>query len=298
MGDTLSTPPYIGRFAPSPSGPLHFGSLVAALASYLDARAHHGKWLVRMEDIDPPREQPQAAERILKALEVYGLHWDDSVLFQSDRSEAYDETLNTLLREEKLYPCTCTRKKLAGLDGVYPGYCRNQRKIPNQPHSLRLLCSSSIIQFQDRIQGDQSFDLSTLGDFILKRKDGLYAYQLAVCIDDNFQGISHIVRGVDILDSTPRQLYLQSQLNYPNPVYAHVPVITQNNGNKLSKQNHAPAIPLNNPRPLIIKALTAFGLQPEADLLMSSVEEILSWGVKNWSIRNMSGKKEIIQDSL
>ncbi|WP_066017340.1 tRNA glutamyl-Q(34) synthetase GluQRS [Endozoicomonas atrinae] len=298
MGDTLSTPLYIGRFAPSPSGPLHFGSLVAALASYLDARAHHGKWLVRMEDIDPPREQPKAADLILKALDVYGLHWDNSVLFQSDRSEAYDQAINTLLREEKLYPCTCTRKKLAGLDGVYPGYCRSQREIPNQPHSLRLLCSSSIIQFQDRIQGDQSFDLSTLGDFILKRKDGLYAYQLAVCIDDNFQGVTHIVRGVDILDSTPRQLYLQSQLNYPHPVYAHVPVITQNNGNKLSKQNHAPAIPLNNPRPLIIKALTAFGLKPEPDLLMNSVEEILSWGTKNWSMRNMAGKKEILQDSL
>ena len=298
MGDTLSTPLYIGRFAPSPSGPLHFGSLVAALASYLDARAHHGKWLVRMEDIDPPREQPKAADRILKALDVYGLHWDDSVLFQSDRSEAYDQAINTLLREEKLYPCTCTRKKLAGLDGVYPGYCRNQRVIPSQPHSLRLLCSSSIIQFQDRIQGDQSFDLSTLGDFILKRKDGLYAYQLAVCVDDNFQGVTHIVRGVDILDSTPRQLYLQNQLHYPHPVYAHVPVITQNNGNKLSKQNHAPAIPLNNPRPLIIKALTAFGLKPEPDLLMNSVEEILSWGTKNWSMRNMAGKKEILQDSL
>ncbi|USE37160.1 tRNA glutamyl-Q(34) synthetase GluQRS [Endozoicomonas sp. SCSIO W0465] len=298
MGDKLNIPPYIGRFAPSPSGPLHFGSLVAALASYLDARAHHGKWLVRMEDIDPPREQPKAADQILKALDVYGLHWDDSVLFQSDRSEAYDDALDALLREEKLYPCTCTRKKLAGLNGVYPGYCRHRRVIPSQPHGLRLLCNNQIIQFQDRIQGDQSFALNTLGDFILKRKDGLYAYQLAVCIDDNFQGVTHIVRGVDILDSTPRQLYLQSQLHYPHPVYAHIPVITRNNGNKLSKQNHAPAIPLTNPRPLMIKALTAFGLKPEPELLMNSVEEILSWGIKHWSMRNMAGKKEIFQDSL
>ena len=299
MGNTLSTPPYVGRFAPSPSGPLHFGSLVAALASYLDAQAHHGKWLVRMEDIDPPREQPKAADLILKALDIYGLHWDDSVLFQSDRSEAYDEALGTLLRADKLYPCTCTRKKLAGLNGAYPGYCRNHRVIPGQPHSLRLLCNHDIMQFQDRIQGDQRFDLSTLGDFILKRKDGLYAYQLAVCVDDHFQGVTHIVRGVDILDSTPRQLYLQSQLHYLHPVvYAHVPVITRNPGNKLSKQNHAPAIPLNNPRPLMIKALTAFGLKPEPDLLMNSVEEILCWGVKNWSTRHMAGKKEILQDML
>lgn len=298
MGDTLSTPSYVGRFAPSPSGPLHFGSLVAALASYLDAQAHQGKWLVRMEDIDPPREQHKAADLILKALDVYGLHWEDSVLFQSDRSEAYDQALDTLLRAERLYPCTCTRKKLAGLNGVYPGYCRNHRGIPNQHHSLRLLCHHDIMQFQDRIQGDQRFDLSTLGDFILKRKDGLYAYQLAVCVDDHFQGVTHIVRGVDILDSTPRQLYLQSQLHYPHPVYAHVPVITRNPGNKLSKQNHAPAIPLDNPRPLMIKALTAFGLKPEPDLLMNSVEEILSWGIKNWTMSNMAGKKEILQNSL
>ncbi|MGI2029213.1 tRNA glutamyl-Q(34) synthetase GluQRS [Endozoicomonas acroporae] len=298
MGDILSTPSYVGRFAPSPSGPLHFGSLVAALASYLDAQAHQGKWLVRMEDIDPPREQLKAADLILKALDVYGLHWDDSVVFQSDRSEAYDQALDTLLRTERLYPCTCTRKKLAGLNGVYPGYCRHHRRIPNQPHSLRLLCHDDIMQFQDRIQGDQRFDLSALGDFILKRKDGLYAYQLAVCVDDHFQGVTHIVRGVDILDSTPRQLYLQSQLQYPHPVYAHVPVITRNPGHKLSKQNHAPAIPLDNPRPLMIKALSAFGLKPEPDLLMNSVEEILSWGIKNWTMSNMAGKKEILQNSL
>ncbi len=298
MGDTLSTTSYIGRFAPSPSGPLHFGSLVAALASYLDVHAHQGKWLVRVEDIDPPREQPGAADLILKTLEVYGLQWDGSVLFQSDRSKAYDEVLNKLLLEEKLYPCTCTRKRLAGLNGVYPGYCRKNRIIPKQSHGLRLLCNDQIIQFRDRIQGEQSFDLSTLGDFILKRKDGLYAYQLAVCTDDHFQGITHIVRGIDLLDSTPRQIYLQSQLNFPHPVYAHVPVITQGNGNKLSKQNHAPAIPLKNPRPTMIKALIALGLQPEPDLLMSSIENILSWGVQNWSIRDIVGKREILQDTL
>ncbi|MFK0569507.1 tRNA glutamyl-Q(34) synthetase GluQRS [Endozoicomonas sp.] len=301
MGDTLSTPiynkPYIGRFAPSPSGPLHFGSLVAALASYLDARVHQGKWLVRMEDIDPPREQPGAADLILNTLEAYGLQWDGSVLFQSNRSEAYDETLNKLLREKKLYPCTCTRKRLAGLNGVYPGYCRKRHDIPNQPHGLRLLCNDKIIQFRDRIQGEQSFDLSALGDFILKRKDGLYAYQLAVCVDDHFQGITHIVRGVDLLDSTPRQLYLQSQLDYPHPDHAHIPVITQSSGNKLSKQNHAPAIPLDNPRPILIRAFAALGLQPKSDLMMSSVEEILNWGIQNWSFTNIRGKQEILQDS-
>lgn len=298
MGDTLSTTSYIGRFAPSPSGPLHFGSLVAALASYLDARAHQGKWLVRMEDIDSPREQPGASNLILKTLEAYGLHWDGSVLFQSNRSEAYDEILDKLLHKQKLYPCTCTRKQLNGLNGVYPGYCRNTRVIPNQPHALRLLCNSKIIKFRDRIQGEQSFDLSTLGDFILKRKDGLYAYQLAACVDDHFQEITHIVRGIDLLDSTPRQIYLQSQLDYPHPDHAHIPVITQSSGNKLSKQNHAPAIPLDNPHPVVIRAFAALGLQPEPDHLMGSIEEILNWAVQNWSVTHIRGKQEILQDSL
>ena len=175
MGNKSNTTTYVGRFAPSPSGPLHFGSLVTALASYLDARINHGKWLVRIEDIDLAREQPGASKLILKTLEAYGLYWDGDVLFQSGRNEAYDKVLDILFRKEKLYPCTCTRKKLAGLNGVYPGYCRNKPVNTSQPYGLRLLCNHNVIQFHDRIQGTQSFDLSKLGDVILKRKDGLYA---------------------------------------------------------------------------------------------------------------------------
>ena len=292
--------PYIGRFAPSPSGPLHFGSLVAALASYLDARAYNGEWLVRMEDIDPPREPAGAADLILRALDLYGLHWDRDVLFQSDRQEAYNDVLAALRHEQKLYPCTCTRKKLAGLNGVYPGYCRNvwQDAIPNQPHGLRLLCQDMTIHFADRIQGAQSYKLADLGDFLLKRKDGLYAYQLAVCVDDCFQGVTHIVRGVDLLDSTPRQLYLQSQLAMEHPVYAHIPVITLSDGNKLSKQNHAPAIPLDNPRPTLIKAFRALGLGPAPELQACSIGDILAWGVRHWSLVNLMGRKERLLTSI
>ena len=288
--------PYIGRFAPSPSGPLHFGSLVAALASYLDARAHQGVWLVRMEDIDPPREPPGAADLILQALDAYGLHWDREVLFQSHRQAAYDDVLAALQQQQKLYPCTCTRKKLAGLNGVYPGYCRHvwQGATPAQPYGLRLLCQDTTIHFVDRIQGEQSYNLASLGDFLLKRKDGLYAYQLAVCVDDCFQGITHIVRGVDLLDSTPRQCYLQRQLAMAHPVYAHIPVITLGDGNKLSKQNHAPAIPLDNPRPTLVKALRALGLGPTSELQACAITDILDWGVKHWSMDNLLGKKELL----
>ncbi|WP_067515495.1 tRNA glutamyl-Q(34) synthetase GluQRS [Endozoicomonas ascidiicola] len=289
---------YIGRFAPSPSGPLHFGSLVAALASYLDARANNGKWLVRIEDIDPPREPAGTADLILKTLEAYGLHWDDSVLYQSTRSQCYDDVLEHLLTTEELYPCICTRKQLSGLNGVYPGYCRDNRNVPSQPHALRLRCHDQVIHFTDRIQGRYSFDLSELGDFTLKRKDGLYAYQLAVSVDDYFQGVTHIVRGVDLLDSTPRQIHLQNQLGYPNPMYAHIPVIVESDGNKLSKQNHAPAIPQDEPRPLMIKAFSALGMQADNQLEASTIEEILQWGIENWSPTALLQKSKILQTSI
>ncbi|MGB1271223.1 MAG: tRNA glutamyl-Q(34) synthetase GluQRS [Endozoicomonas sp.] len=293
---------YTGRFAPSPSGPLHFGSLVAALASYLDVHFHHGRWLVRMEDIDPPREPPGAADLILRTLDAYGLHWHDSVLYQSQRSQAYDDILEHLLASDQLYPCTCTRKKLAGLNGVYPGYCRpgagSLPSLPSEPFALRLKCPDHSIHFQDRIQGNQNLDIQALGDFVLKRKDGLFAYQLAVCADDAFQGVTHIVRGVDLLDSTPRQIHLQTTLGYSHPVYAHIPVITQTAGNKLSKQNHAPAIPLDEPRPLMIMALKALGMRPEPDLTACSLENILKWGAQNWSTSRLAGRREIAWDSL
>ncbi|OED44467.1 tRNA glutamyl-Q(34) synthetase GluQRS [Endozoicomonas sp. (ex Bugula neritina AB1)] len=294
----MTTPSYIGRFAPSPSGPLHFGSLVAALASYLDAHSNQGHWLVRMEDIDPPREQQRAAAHILKTLEAYGLQWHGSVLFQSERSGAYQTILDKLLTKRQLYPCTCTRKKLAGTNGIYPGYCRNNTVLPNEPFSLRLKCPDETFAFNDSIQGFTSFGTGILDDFILKRKDGLFAYQLAVCVDDEFQKITHIVRGFDLIDSTPRQLHLQNVLGYQHPIYSHIPVISLSDGNKLSKQNHAPAIPLDEPRPLLVKAMKALAMIPPADLVSSSLDDIIQWGIRHWDMNRIPSTSEIPLKSL
>ena len=286
--NSKETTPYIGRFAPSPSGPLHFGSLVAALASYLDAKAASGQWLVRMEDIDPPREQIGAADTILKALELYGLYWDGDVMYQSDRSKSYDDAIEQLGSKDLVYRCTCTRKDLRGHQGVYPGFCRSKNGTPNQPHSLRVKCSSGSMHFQDLIQGNTSLDLSDLGDFIIKRKDGLFAYQLAVTVDDAFQGITHIVRGSDLLHATPWQIYLQSLMTFNTPVYAHIPVITLEDGDKLSKQNHAPDICQEKPEPLLIKALSALGQEPDKNLNGSSITDIVQWGVDHWQLDKVS----------
>ena len=289
---------YIGRFAPSPTGPLHFGSLVAALASYLDARHQNGRWLVRMEDIDPPREQPGAADRILKALEAYGMPWDGEVLYQSQRSADYEAAIEKLFQSDAIYPCTCSRKQLQLYHGVYPGLCRGKTDIPDTPYALRLNCHDKQLTFNDLIQGQQTFDMKALGDFIVKRKEKLYAYQLAVCVDDDYQGVTHIVRGYDLIDSTPRQICLQSVLGMETPVYAHIPVIIQNNGDKLSKQNLAPELPLDEPRPLLIKALQALQQNPPSDLAEVSVEDIVQWGIENWCLGQISSTPSILLSSL
>ena len=246
---TRSNGSYIGRFAPSPSGPLHFGSLVCAVASYIDAKRNHGKWLVRIEDIDPPREQPGAADDILRCLEAHGLHWDGEVRYQSQRSEAYWEVLNHLQNEGLVYRCNCTRKRLAPLKGYYDGHCRHHPPKLNEEAALRLVVNElpeqyqhiqTNIQFEDKIKGLQKESLNkTSGDFVIHRKDGLFAYQLAVVVDDIDQGITDIVRGDDLLDTTCRQIYLYKLLGKEAPVYSHIPVVLDKFGNKLSKQNHA-----------------------------------------------------------
>ncbi len=274
---------YIGRFAPSPTGSLHFGSLVAALASYLDARANGGKWLVRMEDIDRPREQPGAASIILKALEAYGLHWDDTVVYQSNRNDVYREALEQLQQQGLLYPCTCSRKKLVEYKGRYPGFCRDKSGISETPYSLRLRTPADTMTFEDRIQGTQSFPLDEIGDSILLRKDGLFAYQLAVVVDDAEQGVTDVVRGSDLLDSTPRQQYLLQLLGHKEPAYAHLPVIINDHGSKLSKQNHATALPLDNPVPVLLKALKALH-QPLPPTDNCYIESLLGWSVQHWDI--------------
>jgi glutamyl-Q tRNA(Asp) synthetase len=264
---------YAGRFAPSPSGPLHFGSLVAALASWLDARAARGRWLVRIEDLDAPRTQPGAADEILRTLERLGLHWDGEVLYQSRRIGLYRNALERL--RDQTYWCSCSRREIAdsslGLaaDGaqIYPGTCRGGVAPGKTPRALRVRAAGAL-EFVDRVQGRQAQTLERdVGDFVLERADGQFAYQLAVVVDDAAQGITDVVRGADLLDSTPRQIYLQQVLGYPTPRYLHVPAAVNAAGEKLSKQTGASPV---GGRPDLRRAL-AFLNQPETDDLAQAV---------------------------
>lgn len=234
---------YRGRFAPSPTGPLHLGSLIAALASYLDARHNGGAWLVRMDDLDPPREEAGAADRILHSLERHALHWDEDVVWQGQRGAAYEQALQALADRGCLFHCTCTRAQL-GPDGACAGRCRGDSPVAGISSALRVRVPDHFTaRFDDALQGPQEEALfASHPDFVVKRKDGLYAYQLAVVVDDGAMGITHVVRGSDLMDSTGRQLCLQSLLGLPAPHYAHLPVITTAAGQKFSKQNQAPAL--------------------------------------------------------
>lgn len=276
--------PYIGRFAPSPTGPLHLGSLLTALASFLDARANNGRWLVRMEDLDPPREQPGAAADILQTLDHYGLHWDGEVWFQSRRHAVYEATVQQLLAQHQAFYCTCSRKDLQLLSAsAYPGTCRGQFRQPDVPFSVRVQVEDRPIAFEDALQGRCEFNLQVEGgDFIIKRKDGLYAYHLAVVIDDAAQAISHIVRGIDLLDSTPRHLLLQRLLGLPTPHYAHLPVIVNAQGQKLSKQTFANPVARDNPVALLHECLRVLGQQPLPELLQAGRDELLHWASTHW----------------
>jgi glutamyl-Q tRNA(Asp) synthetase len=273
---------YVGRFAPSPTGPLHFGSLVAALASWLDARRHRGRWLVRMEDLDPPREVPGAADAILRTLERFGLTWDGPVLYQSTRHDAYREALERLRTQGLAYDCGCTRREVAeagaaGLDGpVYPGTCRDGLAPGRTPRAVRLRTGSGEIRFTDRLQGEIRQDVArAVGDFVILRADGHFAYQLAVVVDDALQDITHVVRGADLLDSTPRQILLQGLLGLPTPEYLHHPLVLTPEGEKLSKQTHAPPVDDGNPVPALMAALAFLGEPTPQPADVHTPEEIL-----------------------
>jgi glutamyl-Q tRNA(Asp) synthetase len=256
--------PYIGRFAPSPTGPLHKGSLVAAMASFLDARTHDGQWLVRIEDVDEARTIPGAADAILRSLDTFGMRWDGAVVWQSERKDLYREAFQRL--GNHAYPCGCTRREIAdsrigvASDGaaVYPGTCRNGLGPGKSARAYRLRVpddASECITFEDRWVGAVTQHLATeVGDFVLKRADGFWAYQLAVVVDDAAQGVTHIVRGADLLDSTPRQIYLQRLLGMHTPHYLHVPVVTNAKGEKLSKQTGAHALDAARPLDELISA--------------------------------------------
>ncbi len=275
---------YRGRFAPSPTGPLHLGSLIAALASYLDARASAGTWLVRMEDLDPPREQPGAADAILRGLEAHGLHWDEDLMWQSQRHDAYRAALAQLRAAGRLFRCDCTRAML-GPGGACGGRCAPRQDAVTQPCAWRVeVDPDSRIVLVDHIQGSLDTALGReLPDFTLLRKDGLFAYQLAVVVDDGAQGITDIVRGSDLLDSTPRQCYLQALLGLPTPRYAHLPVITNELGQKFSKQNHAPA--LDNRRAADnLRLALRFLQQPTPPEDLGSPEALLAHAVSHWQL--------------
>lgn len=277
---------YTGRFAPSPTGPLHQGSLLAAMASYLDARANQGRWLVRMEDLDPPRESPAAAATILQQLTDLGLHWDGEVLYQSERHDAYEQALESLQQEGKCFPCDCTRAQIRKSGDIYPGTCRNKTQTPNTDYAIRLLVEPGDVALEDRIQGHYQQDLATdVGDFVIQRKDGFFAYQLAVVVDDAFQHVNQVVRGMDLLDSTPRQIYLQRLLGLPTPSYAHVPVIVNAEGDKLSKQTFATAVDTENALDSLHSTLHLLGQQPPSSGDFDHQEDFLDWAIAHWDIQ-------------
>jgi glutamyl-Q tRNA(Asp) synthetase len=283
------SPKYIGRFAPSPSGPLHFGSLVAALASYLDAKAHGGTWLVRIEDVDETRCKPEHADDILRTLAAFGLNWDGDVMVQSRRKPAYEQALARLSEASLTYACTCSRKEIAdsamGIEGpIYPGTCRAlAMPMPNKNNAIRVLTSNEPIHFTDCVQGEISQRIeSDIGDFVIKRRDGLFAYQLAVVVDDAAQGVTHVVRGADLLDSTARQIYLQQMMGFTTPQYLHVPIVINDAGQKLSKQTLAPGISAADAVTVIEAALRFLGQVNSPP--SASVAGLLVSAVKSWRV--------------
>jgi glutamyl-Q tRNA(Asp) synthetase len=276
---------YIGRFAPSPTGPLHFGSLVAALASYLDAKAHGGTWRVRIEDVDETRCKPVHAEDILRTLTAFGLVWDGDVIVQSQRKPAYEQALARLSKALLTYACTCSRKEIAdsamGIEGpIYPGTCRSRARVSNNA-AVRVLTNDEPIQFHDRVQGTITQRIeSEIGDFVVKRRDGLFAYQLAVVVDDAEQEVTHVVRGADLLDSTARQIYLQKRLGFTTPQYLHVPIVINDQGQKLSKQTLAPGLGQTDVVATLQAALVFLGQQRVSATL--SVAALLASAVRQW----------------
>ena len=285
---------YIGRFAPSPTGPLHFGSLVAALASYLDAKAHGGHWHVRIEDVDETRCQPQFTDDILRTLTAFGLHWDGEVIFQSRRKARYEEVLKQLTAQGMTYACICSRREIAdsamfGIEGpVYPGTCRAANH-PRSGQAIRIITTDEPLRLSDRVQGmvEQTLQ-SQFGDFVIKRRDGLFAYQLAVVVDDADQQISHVVRGADLVDSTTRQIHLQRLLGLQTPQYLHIPVASNETGQKLSKQTLAPGIADGDVMIMLQRALRFLGQPISTDATNSATRPsptvLLAAATQAWTV--------------
>jgi glutamyl-Q tRNA(Asp) synthetase len=304
--------PYRGRFAPSPTGPLHFGSLVAAVGSYLCARHAGGEWLLRIEDLDTPRVVPGSADQIVQTLDMFGFEWTGSILHQSSRRDAYEAATQQLLGSGQAYHCSCTRSelqaaaqtnKLSGLldsPGLldteelrYPGWCRNGARDPTRKTAVRLFVTPGEIAVTDFVQGRFTVDVSAeVGDFVIRRRDQLHAYQLAVVVDDAFQGISAVVRGADLLHSTPRQMFLQRLLRLPTPMYAHLPVVTDANGIKLSKSAGAAAIDIDRPASELWRALEFLQQAPPAHLRRAGLATLWEWAIQHWQLQRLNGQRQ------
>jgi glutamyl-Q tRNA(Asp) synthetase len=283
---------YRGRFAPSPTGPLHFGSLVTATASYLQALSAGGEWLLRIEDIDPPREMPGAADQIIETLGTHGFEWSGAITFQSRHRARFEAVTNSLLERELAFPCTCSRRQVralattGALGPVYPGTCRQRRLTSTEPpYAIRLRTPGHPIAFDDRLRGRVESTLERdIGDFIIRRADGLVAYSLAVVVDDHDQGISDVVRGDDLLDFTPAQIYLQQTLGFNPPTYLHVPVAVDQAGEKLSKQTGAKPVNAATPADNLHRCLEFLGQAPPEGIRAAPVAEIWSWAQSNWRL--------------
>jgi glutamyl-Q tRNA(Asp) synthetase len=308
----LTANPYRGRFAPSPTGALHFGSLVAAVGSYLCARQAGGEWLLRIEDLDTPRVVPGSADLIIRTLDTFGFEWNGSILHQSSRREAYEAATEELLNAGLAFHCSCTRSELqaaqltfsralprASSTGLldteelrYPGFCRMGPRAPNRKTAVRVLVTPEETAVTDLLQGRFTVDVSAdVGDFIIRRRDQLHAYQLAVVVDDAHQGISAVVRGADLLHSTPRQMFLQRMLRLPSPMYAHLPVATDVNGIKLSKSAGAAAIDMSRPAEELWRALEFLQQVPPPALRRAGLATLWEWAIQHWQLQRLNGQR-------
>lgn len=286
----------VGRFAPSPTGPLHFGSLVAAVASYCDAKSQGGRWLLRIEDVDTTRRVAGASADMIRTLQHYGFVWDEAIVYQSERTEHYEQALAHLCHRGLAYPCTCSRKEIAdsstqlGIEGaIYPGTCLQHPIKPDTPAAWRLKTPAINIGFADRIVGWQQHAMARdIGDFVIKRADGLFSYQLAVVVDDALQCVTHVVRGADLLQSTTRQIYLQHCLGYATPAYAHIPLVLNDQGQKLSKQTLATALPLDNILATLVAAFNFLPYLPQPVPTFSNLPALWQWAMAHWQLGQLA----------
>lgn len=299
-------PGYCGRFAPSPTGPLHLGSLLAAAGSYLQARACGGRWLLRIEDLDTPRVVPGATDAILWTLEQFGFEWDGVVVRQSERLPLYQAALETLQQKALVFACSCSRKELAAWqpaaleeDSFYPGTCRSGARHTDRPLALRFRVADVAVEFDDLLQGRFTQNVAdSIGDFIIRRRDGLFAYQLAVVVDDGAQGISEVVRGCDLLSNTPRQILLQEALGLMRPGYMHLPLLTEADGRKLSKSRRAVTIADQSPTASLWRVLRWLRQEPPDQLMRASVGELWSWAIRAWNPTALRNTREIPLDAV